>query len=142
MMLESFKVYLLFKMIIDYEFNHKLDKIINSQTYVKSLFYPVHVPIITLNVINNLKKTVSFLRYKQAIDFKVQVLKTEQERQRISNGRLMNVLLYLLAMIGSAQTLQVLQTEIGMPFNIAFWVAIDVFIVFGIVWVLREIKKQ
>ena len=133
---------MLFKMIIDYEFNHKLDKIINSQTYVKSLFYPVHVPIITLNVINNLKKTVSFLRYKQAIDFKVQVLKTEQERQRISNGRLMNVLLYLLAMIGSAQTLQVLQTEIGMPFNIAFWVAIDVFIVFGIVWVLREIKKQ
>ena len=54
----------------------------------------------------------------------------------------MNVLLYVLALIGSAQTLQVLQTELGLPFNIAFWVVIGVFIVFGIVWVLREIRKQ
>lgn len=88
------------------------------------------------------KETVSFSRYKQAIDFKVQAPKIERERQRTNNGRLMNVLLYVLALIGSAQTLQVLQTELGLPFNIAFWVVIGVFIVFGIVWVLREIRKQ
>lgn len=142
MMLESFKVYLLLKMIIDYEVNHKLNKIIDNQIYVESLFYPSRVPIITLNVINNLKETVSFSRYKQAIDFKVKSLKIEQERKRNSNGRLMNVLLYILALLGSAQTLQVLQTELGLPFKIAFWVVMSIFAVFGIVWIYREIKKK
>lgn len=142
MILESFKVYLLLKMIIDYEVNHKLDKIIDSQIYVESLFYPSCVPIITLNVIDNLKETVSFSRYKQAIDFKVQSLKIEQERKHTNNGRLMNVLLYVLALLGSAQTLQVLQTELGLPFKIAFWVVMGIFLIFGIVWIFREYKKQ
>ncbi|MBQ8236610.1 MAG: hypothetical protein IJZ39_00440 [Oscillospiraceae bacterium] len=141
MMLESFKVYLLLRMIIDYEVNHKLDSIIDNQIYVESLFYPAQVPIITLNMIGNLKETVSFKRYKQAIDFKVQALRIKYDRQSTSNGRLMNVLLYVLAMLGSAQTLQVLQAEFGLPFNIAFWVVTGLFVVFGIVWVLREYRK-
>ena len=142
MMLESFKMYLLLKMTIDYEINYKLEKIIDSQIYIENLLYPAHVPIITLNAINNLKETISFSRYKQAVDFKVQALKIGQERKRNSNGRLMNVLLYILALLGSAQTLQVLQTELGLPFKMAFWVVMSVFAVFGIVWIYREIKKQ
>lgn len=141
MMLESFKVYLLLKMIIDYEINHKLDDIINSQIYVESLYYPAHVPIITLNVIDNLKETVSFTRYKQAVDFKVQALKIEHDRQSTSNGKLMNILLYVLAMIGSAQTLQVLQTELGLPFKVSFWIVMGIFIALGFVWLLRESRK-
>lgn len=141
-MLESFKAYLLLKMVIDYEVNHKLDKIIDSQIYVESLFYPAHVPIITLNMITNLKETISFSRYRQAIDFKVKALKIMQDRKRSSNGTMMNVLLYILAFLGSAQTLQVLQTEFGLPFKITFWVVISIFVLFGIVWICREIKKQ
>lgn len=142
MMLESFKVYLMLEMIIDYEVNNKLDKIIDNQIFVESLFYPSHVPIITLNVINNLKDTVSFLKYKQAIDFKIRALKIFQERKRINNGRLMSVLLYVLALLGSAQTLQVLQTEIGLPFKITLGIVISVFVAFGIVWFYREFKKE
>lgn len=141
MILESFKVYLLLEMIIDYEVNHKLDKIINNQIYVESLFYPAHTPIITLEVISNLKKTVSFDRYKQAIDFKIKALKIEQERKRVNNGRMMNVLLYVLALLGSAQTLQVLKTEFELPFKTAFWIVMGAFIVFGLVWLYRELKK-
>ena len=140
--LESFKIYLLLKMIIDYEVNHNLEKIIDSQIYVESLFYPAHVPIITLNAIDNLKETVSFSRYKQAVDFKVQALKIEQERKRNNNGRLLNVLLYILTLFGSAQTLQVLQVEFGLPFEISFWIVISVFVVFGVVWFYREFKKE
>ena len=142
MMLESFKVYLMLKMVVDYEINDKLDKIIDSQIFVESLFYPSYVPIITSNVINNLKETVSFSKYKQAIDFKIQALKIFQERKRINNGRLMNILLYILALLGSAQTLQVLQTEFGLSFKIMFGVVISVFVVSGVVWFCREFKKE
>lgn len=140
MMLESFKVYLLLKMIIDYEITHKLDEIVNRQIYVESLYYPSHVPIITLNIIKNLKQTTSFTQYKQAIDFKVQALKIQQDRKKTSNGKLMNFLLYILAMLGCAQTLQVLQTELGLSFKYSFWVAMGIFAVFGFIWWRRESK--
>jgi len=140
-LLESFKVYLLLKMIIDYEVNHKLDKIIDNQIYTESLFFPSRVPIITLNVIDNLKETDSFSRYKQAIDFKIQTLKIIQDRKRNSNGKLMNILLYILALLGSAQTLQVLHTELGLPFKSSFWIVVSLFAFCGIVWICREVNK-
>lgn len=140
-LLEAFKMYLLLKMLIDYEVNHELEKIVNNEIYVESLFYPAHVPIITLNVIDNLKDTVSFNRYKQAIDFKVQALERQQERQKMHNGRLMNILLYVLSIIGSAQTLQVLQTELGIPFKVSFPITLAFFALLGGIWILREFKK-
>jgi len=140
-LLEAFKMYLLLKMLIDYEVHRELEKIVDNEIYVESLFYPAHVPIITLNVIDNLRDTATFKRYKQAIDFKVQALKVEQERQKTHNGRLMNILLYVLSLMGSAQTLQVLQTELGIAFKISFPIALVIFIVFGIIWICRELKK-
>ena len=142
MLLESFKIFVLLKMIIDYEIHHKMDEIIDHQIYAQSQLHPLHVPIITLNVIDNLKETYSYTRYKQAIEFKMEALKIYQERKISENGRLLNILLYILAMLGSAQTLQVLQTEFGLPFNISFWVTMAVFIVCGVVWIVRETKKE
>lgn len=140
--LESFKVYLLLKMIIDFEINNKLTKIVNNQFYVESLFYPSRVPIITQNMIDNIKNTFSFIKYKNAIDFKIRALNYTHEKQRASNGRLMNVLLYILALLGSAQTLQVLQTEFQLPFNFSFWVVLSIFVIFGVIWIVREVKKR
>lgn len=140
--LESFKVYLLLKMIIDFEINNKLTKIVNNQFYVESLFYTSRVPIITQNMIDNIKNTFSFIKYKNAIDFKIRALNYTHEKQRASNGRLMNVLLYILALLGSAQTLQVLQTEFQVPFNYSFWVVLSIFVLFGVIWIVREVKKR
>ena len=140
--IESGKIFVLLKMIIDYEIHHKMDEIIDHQIYAQSQLHPLHVPIITLNVIDNLKETYSYTRYKQAIEFKMEALKIYQERKISKNGRLLNILLYILAMLGSAQTLQVLQTEFGLPFNISFWVTLAVFIVCGVVWIVRETKKE
>ena len=72
----------------------------------------------------------------------MEALKIYQERKISKNGRLLNILLYILAMLGSAQTLQVLQTEFALPFSISFWVTMAVFIVCGIVWIVRENKKD
>lgn len=142
MILEGFKIFILLKMIIDYEIHNKLDEIIDHQIYAESQLYPLHVPIITLNVIDNLKNTYSFTRYKQAIDFKLKTLNIYQDRKISNNGRLLNILLYILAMLGSAQTLQVLQTEFKLPFNISFWIVMGIFVIFGVIWIIKEIKKQ
>lgn len=142
MMLEAFKTFILLKMIVDYEIHQNIDKIVDHQIYAQSQLHPLHVPIITLNVIDNLKQTYSYDRYKQAIEFKLQALKIYRERKIDKNGRLLNILLYLLAMIGSAQTLQVLQTEFGLPFKIMFWITMGLFVFFGLIWIVREITKK
>lgn len=142
MILEGFKIFVLLKMIVDYEIHYKLDEIIDHQIYVESQLYPLRVPIITLNIIDNLKNTYSFARYKQAIDLKLKTLNIYQDRKINNNGRLLNILLYILAMFGSAQTLQVLQTGFKISFNISFCIVMSVFVIFGVVWIMREIKKQ
>ena len=141
-MLESFKTFILLKMIMDYEIHHKLDEIVDHQIYIESLLYPMSVPIITFNFIDNLKNTYSFSRDKEAIDFKLKTLHHYQERKISKNGRLLNILLYILAMLGSAQTLQVLQTEFGLPFKTSFWVVTGIFIILGVIWIVREHSKK
>lgn len=140
--LESFKVFLLLKMIVDMEIKNKLKEIIDNQFYLKYLCYQAHAPIITSNLIEAVKHTDSYKQYKSAIEFKIDALKTYQERKQTSNGRLLNILLYLLALIGSFQTLQVLQTELGFSFKIGVALVCSFFGLFGVIWIWREFKNK
>lgn len=138
--LESLKTFILLQMIIDVEINDKLNTIVDHQIYLRSLYYQSHAPVITLNVIDNLKTMVSYIQYKSAIDFKVEALKVLQDRQKTKNGRLLNVLLYILALIGSFQTLEVLKTEFRISFGWGVAIVCIIFGVFGLIWLCREIK--
>ena len=70
---------------------------------------------------------------RSAINFKVEALKVLQDRQKAKNGRLLNVLLYILALIGSFQTLEVLKTEFGISFGWGVIVVCAIFGLFGVI---------
>lgn len=139
--LEALKMILHLEMIIDFEINNKLYDIVNNQIRTGVLFYPGKVPIITLNLIDAVKETVSFARYKEGIDFKIKALTLLQNRKKNSNGKLLNVLLYVLALISSFQTLDVLEEQFNLQFFIGFLIICIIFVVLGIVWFFRENKK-
>ena len=61
-----------------------------------------------------------------------------QEREHNKNSKLLNILLYVLALLGSFQTLQVLQTELGLPFKYGMIGVCVVFGISGIIWIFRE----
>ena len=136
--LESFKIYLLLQMILDVEINDKLDAIINHQIYLQALHYQSHAPIITSNLIENIKSTVAYNQYKSALENKIEALKFMQGREHNKNSKLLNVLLYILALMGSFQTLQVLQTELGLPFKGGMIGVCIIFGIFGVIWICRE----
>ncbi len=136
--LESFKIYLLLQMILDVEINEKLDVIINHQIYLKALHYQSHAPIITSNLIESIKSTVAYNQYKSALENKIEALKFMQDKERNKNSKLLNVLLYLLALMGSFQTLQVLQTELCIPFKCGMIGVCIIFGIFGVIWICRE----
>lgn len=140
--LEAFKMYLNLQLIIDYDINHDLEKLLDHQMFVKSLFYPRHVPIITMNVIENLKDTVSFKNEEQAIEFKIESLKLLQQRKKNNNGILLNALLFILAIISSLQFLDILQHELGIPFKLGLIVTCVAFTILLVVWILKETRNK
>lgn len=136
--LEAMKMYLCLKMIVGYEIKDKLEDTLDNQLYVERLFYPSGVPIVTMNVLDSIKETQSFKRYKAANDFKISYFKLMQERKKNQNSLFLNILLYLLALIGGIGTLQVLQTEFGWSFKVSFIILVLVFVGLGIFWVIKE----
>ena len=139
--LEAYKMILHLEMIVDYEVNNKLADIVNNQIYTGVLFYPGNVPIITLNLINEVKKTPTFIRFKEGVEFKINALNILQTRQKNKNGKLLNILLYILALLSSFQTLSVLESEMALPFEVGFAIICIVFVALGILWYVRENNK-
>lgn len=140
--LEAMKMYICLKLIVGFDITKKLQDTLDNQLYVQRLFFPGKVPIITWNVLDNIKKTHSFKNYKEAIDFKISYLKLLQERKRSQNALFLNILLYLLALISGIGTLQVLQTEFGWSFKATFVILILVFLGLGIYWIFRECNRK
>ena len=108
------------KEIIDFRF--KLDRL----TCVSD------VPIITLNYIKNIKRLESYIHSEELIDFKISYLKLIQERKQIKNTKLMNILLYILAVIGGGNSIC---QFLGEKKTLLF---VCVFVVLGIFWFVRE----
>lgn len=140
-LLEALKMYLLLHTIIDFEITETLDQTLDKKMHVERLFYPAAVPIITHNVIENVKNTASYKKYSTAIDFKVNYLKTIQERRLTANSRLLNILLYILTFMGSVGTLQILEEKFNLSFSIGLTVAGVIFVGFGIYWLINETRK-
>lgn len=140
-LLEVLKMYFSLNQIINFEITEKLDETINNQIRIDRLSFVSKTPIITLSAIANMKKTESFKRYKDAIDFKISYLSLLQERKKNKNALLMNILIYILTFIGGIGTLQVLQTELGWSFKICAVILGVIFIGLGVFWVLQERKK-
>jgi len=140
--LEAMKMYICLKLIIGFDITQKLQETLDNQLYVRRLFFPGKVPIITWNVLDNIKRTHSFKNYEEAIDFKISYLKLLQERKRSQNALFLNILLYLLALISGIATLQVLQTEFGWSFKVTFVILILVFLGLGIYWIWRECNRK
>ena len=128
-------------MIIDVEINDKLNVLIDHQIYLQALSYQSNVPIITLNLIDSLRTMFSYNQHKSAVEFKIEALKILQDRDRTKNGRFLNILLYILALIGSFQTLDVLEEQFDISFSWGMVIICVVFGLLGIVWWTRDNKN-
>ncbi len=140
LILEAFKMLLLLEMITDFKLNSKLSDIIEHQTKLGYLFYPSRVPMVTLNVIESIKSTKSFKQCEEGVNYKIKALNLKRENQKNRNAIFLNVLLYVLALLGSYQTLQVLKEEFGISFGLWMIIITLVFIAFGVWWFIGEIK--
>lgn len=139
--LEVMKMYFMLKQIANFDITNNLETTLDRQFELERLIHLTRVPIITLNAIENMKKTNSFRLYDDAIKFKTSYLRLYQEKRKNKNGLLLNILLYILAFMSGIGAIPVITNIFRISTKVCFFVMSILFIIFGTVWVKAEVKK-
>ena len=117
-----------------------LDKTVDCKMRIEFLAITGKTPIITLNVINNMKQTNTYKKNEEMLNLKISFLNLTQERRKSRNATLLNILLYLLAFIGGIGTLEVLYNQFCWNFRVMTVILTSIFLGFGGYWTWREWK--
>jgi len=140
-LLESLKMYFYINQYANFTITENLQETIDRQMHIERLVFVHGVPIITLNLLDNLKQTDTYKRNNDAINFKVSFLTLHHERRKSSNAVLLNILLYILSYIGGISALEVLHNQFCWPFTPMAIALSVIFVGLGICWVYYERKK-
>jgi len=141
LLLEVMKMYFMLKQIINFDITNELDTTIDKQLELERLSYLTKVPIITLNAIENMKKTNSFKFYEKAIKFKISYLKIYQEKRKNKNSLMLNILLYILSFMSAISIIPIIKSIFDLSEKKSFMVLSVTFIFLGVLWVKSEMKK-
>ena len=139
--LESLKMNIYLNSIISFETENKLSKTIDRRVYYELLLNILDAPIITCNLIQQIKNHELFKQRQEALDYKIKYLDYIQEKKRVKNTTLLNILIYVMTFIGCIGTLEVLDNEFGWPFKFTFIIISLIYVIFGTVWVYYELKE-
>lgn len=137
-MLESIKMYVYLTQIINLEITSGINRVMRNDLYLENLFFAPHVPIETHNLLNYIYKTNTFQHHKEATKLKISYMTAENDSKKNRNGVLLNILLYIVSLIGAIGTLDTLEDQLSIPFEYSFSVVILIFFVLGIIWGIIE----
>jgi hypothetical protein len=141
-MLESIKLYVYLFQIINVDITADMNKVVRNDLYLENLFFAPKIPIETHNLLSYIYKTKSFQHRKQATKLKISYMTAENESKKNRNAVLLNILLYIISLLGAIGTLETLENKLNIPFQCSFWTVISVFSVIGIIWVVTEYKRN
>jgi len=141
-MLESIKMYVYLFQIINVDITEDMNKLMRNDLYLENLFFAPQIPIETHNLLSYIYKTNSFCHHKEAVKLKITYMTAENESKKNRNAVLLNVLLYIVSLLGAIGTLETLETRLCIPFQYSFWAVVSAFTIFGIIWLVSEYKRN
>lgn len=141
-MLETIKLYIYLFQIINVEITEDMNKVVRNDMYLENLFFAPHIPIETHNLLDYIYRTKSFQHWKEAVKLKISYMAAENESKKNRNAVLLNVLLYIVSLLGAIGTLETLESKLNVPFKFSFWAVILVFSIFGIIWGITEYRRN
>ena len=139
---EAIKMYVYLTQIINLEITSDVNKVMRNDLYLENLFFAPHVPIETHNLLSYVYKTNSFQHHKEATRLKISYMTAENDSKKSKNGVLLNILLYIVSLIGAIGTLDTLECRLNIPFKYSFSAVILFFSVFGIIWGITEWRQN
>lgn len=140
-LLESVKMYLCLQPVLGVHEIDNLEKLLHQRDYIECLRYPSHVPIITDNALKAFTNTNSFIQYTSALDLKIHYFSILEDQKKAKNGRLLNLLLYLLAVVNSIGALGTLHSELNLSFIGGLVAVVLIFGALGAYWFFKDKRK-
>lgn len=142
MLLEAIKLYVYLSQLINMEITTDMNRVIHSDLYLENLFYAPRVPIETHNLLSFIYNTNSFQHHKEAIKLKISYMMAENESKKNRNSVLLNILLYIVSLIGAVGTLDILESKLNISFKYSFTVVVLAFSILGIIWGVNEWRRN
>lgn len=140
--LESIKIYIYLTQIINLEIQSNINSVICNDLYIENLFFAPHIPIETHHLLSYIYKTDSFSHHKEATKLKISYLTAENESKKSRNSVLLNILLYIISLMGTVGTLDTLENQLGIPFEYSFFAVILIFTMAIIIWSVFEWRQN
>lgn len=141
-MLESIKLYVYLFQIINADITLDMNKVVRNDLYLENLFFAPQVPIETHNLLSYIYKTKSYQYHKEATRLKISYMTIENESKKNRNAVLLNILLYIVSLLGAVGTLETLESKLNIPFKCSFIVVILVFPILGVIWGIVEWRRK
>lgn len=140
--LESLKLYYFVNMIVSYEQTTSLSETYQQVLRLEILEHMIGTPVLTIEVLNNIRQMSTYAKLKEAMNFKLDYLNTKQEQRRNENATLLNLLLYALTLVGTVGTVYDLAKEFCWPIPWVLSFVVIAFVILGGLWYKRERDKK
>lgn len=136
--LESIKLYIYLSQIINADITRDMNEIVRNDLSLDNLFFAPSVPIETHNLLEYIYKTKSYQHHKEATKLKISYMTLQNESVKNRNATLLNILIYVISLLGIVGTLETLENKLNIPFKCSFVVVIMVFSILGVIWGVIE----
>ena len=139
--LEALKLYVQIFQISNLEKENDLHRLVRNDLYLQNLFYAPNLPIETHNLLNFVKESESYKKHSYALRLKISYLSTQNDLKKNRNSTILNILLYIISLLGTIETLDIIETHFDIPFKYSFIVVIILFAL-GLIWWIIEYRNN
>ena len=139
--LEAVKLYIHVFQISNLEDENDFHKLVRNDIYLQNLFCSPNLPIETHNLLNYVKESESYKKHSNALHLKISYFSAQNDLKKNRNSTMLNILLYIISLLGAIGTLDVVETHFGIPFKYGF-IAVIVLFALGLIWWIIEYRNN
>ena len=139
--LEAVKLYIHVFQTSNLEDENDVHKLVRNDMYLQNLFCSPNLPIETHNLLDYVKESESYKKHSEALRLKIAYLSAQNNLKKNRNATILNILLYIISLLGAIGTLDVIEDHFGVPFKYGF-IAVVVLFSLGLIWWIIEYRNN
>ena len=141
LILEALKLYIHVFLISNLENENDIHKLVRNDIYLQNLFCSPSLPIETHNLLNYVKESESYKKHSDALRLKISYFSVQNDLRKNRNSTILNILLYIISLLGAIGTLDIIEAHLGVPFKYSF-IAVIVLFALGLIWWIIEYRNN
>lgn len=139
--LESLKLYIHVFQNSNLENETDVHRTVRNNIYLQNLFCSPNLPIQTHNLLNYIKKREPYKKHAESLHLKISYLTAQNELKKRRNSTTLNILLYIISLLSSIGTLDVIEEHFDVPFKYSFIIVVVLFLL-GLICGIIEYRNH